>query len=239
MSDLQCVILAGGLGTRMRPHTEAVPKAMLPVAGAPFVGHQLALLASQGVRRIVFCVGHRGDLLRAHVGDGSRWGLDIGYVDEGDALRGTAGALRLALDHGALEDEFLVTYGDSYLPIELSAFLTSFRTTDADVLMAVLENADRWDASNVRFEGERLRYDKRPMEPVAMTHIDYGLLAVRRGVVEALPAGAVVDLSDVLRDLSAQGRVAGHEVHERFFEVGSFEGLRDLEVHLSDREGGA
>ena len=100
---LQCAVLAGGLGTRMRPLTETVPKALLPVLGAPFADWQLALLAEQGVERVVYCVGYRGELLREHVGDGSRHGLSVTWSDEGQELRGTAGAIRLALDRGALD----------------------------------------------------------------------------------------------------------------------------------------
>src|SRR5919197_6751225 len=98
--SLQCVILAGGLGTRMRPATEAIPKALVPVLGSPFADWQLRLLASRGVERVVYSVGYRGDMLRDHVGDGSCFGLQVAWVDEGDDLRGTGGALRLAPDSG-------------------------------------------------------------------------------------------------------------------------------------------
>src|SRR5436190_842448 len=106
--DIQCVILAGGLATRMRPLTETLPKALLPVAGTPFIDHQLGWLAAHGVTRVVLSIGYRGEMLRDHVGDGGRWGLSIRVVDEGTRLRGTAGALRLALDEGALDEGFLV-----------------------------------------------------------------------------------------------------------------------------------
>src|ERR1700722_15480956 len=100
---MQCLVLAGGLGTRMRPLTERVPKVMIEVGGIPFVDHQLALLARQGVRRVVFSIGYLGGMLRDHVGSGARWGLQACFVDEGEALRGTAGAIRLAIDCGRLD----------------------------------------------------------------------------------------------------------------------------------------
>src|SRR5437870_13774975 len=99
---MQCVILAGGLGTRMRPLTETVPKTLLPVAGTPFAHYQLDWLARHGVRDVVYCVAVLGDQVRAYASDGSRWGLAVRYVEDGHELRGTAGALRRALDAGVL-----------------------------------------------------------------------------------------------------------------------------------------
>lgn len=221
----------------MRPHTDELPKALLPVAGVPFAHHQLTWLASQGIGRVVYSIGYRGKQLRDYVGDGGDWGLEVTYVDEGKQLRGTAGALRLASDRDVLADRFFVTYGDSYLPVDMKAIWTHFESTGADVLMTVLENRGRWDTSNVVFEDGRLVYDKHGRERWGdrMRFIDFGLLAMRRSVAEEVPPVGAVDLADVLRDLSTAGRVEGYEVHERFFEVGSPDGIRDLEAYLSRR----
>src|SRR6266566_3944089 len=117
---LQCVVLAGGQGTRMLPMTEELPKALIPGLGRAFADWQLEHLAAEGIERVTYSVGYRGDMLRSHVGDGSRYGLKVDWVDEGDQLLGTGGALRLALDEGALDDAFFVLYGDSYLPIAMA-----------------------------------------------------------------------------------------------------------------------
>ena len=126
---MQCAILAGGLGTRMRPLTESLPKALVPVAGKPFAHHQLRLLAAGGVRRAVYCIGYRGDLIREAIGDDAHFGLEVAYVDEGAELRGTGGALRLALDEGVLDETFAVLYGDSYLPTALPPVWRAFSET--------------------------------------------------------------------------------------------------------------
>jgi len=241
---MQCVILAGGLATRMRPLTETVPKALIPVAGAPFIDHQLGWLAGHGVTRVVLSVGYRGDMLAAHVGDGRRWGLSVRMVDEGARLRGTAGALRLAADEQALDDAFLVTYGDSFLPIDFAAVWQRFLASGAPALMTVFRNAGRWDTSNVIVEGnggrERVAlYDKRHRtRPAAdFAFIDYGLSALRREVVEAMvPAGgAPADLADLFHELSLRGELAAMEAAERFFEIGSPAGLEDFERWLRAR----
>lgn len=233
---MQCAILAGGLGTRMWPQTEQVPKALLPVNGVPFVHHQLALLAAQGVDDVVFCVGYLGHMVQESVGDGRTWGMRVRYVDEGQPLRGTAGALRGAADAGALDDAFLVLYGDSYLPIAIPPVIEAFHRAGLPALMTILRNDGQWDESNVLFEAGRIiSYDKRRRSPGAARarHIDYGLSVLDRSVIESrVAAGRPADLADLFHDLSIEGQLAGFEVTQRFYEVGSPRGLADLEAHL-------
>lgn len=235
---LQCVVLAGGLGTRMRPLTETIPKALVPVLGIPFVDWQLELLASQGIERVVMSVGYRGDLLRGHLGDGSRFGLRLTWIDEGCDLRGTGGALRLALDAGALEDDFFVLYGDSYLPIAMAGVERAWRRCRGRALMTVMRNEGRWDASNVVLRDERVvLYDKdRPASRRReMRWIDYGLSILTADVIAGrTESGKAADLADILRELSVEGTLAGFEVAERFYEAGSPDGLADLEAYLSE-----
>jgi NDP-sugar pyrophosphorylase family protein len=223
----------------MRPLTETVPKSLLPVAGVPFVDWQLRWLATHGVTDVVLSIGQLGEMLEAHVGDGSRYGVPVRYVREGKELRGTAGALRLALDEGALADDFLVTYGDSYLRVDFSAVGRAFRESGKPALMTVFLNAGEWDTSNVVFDAEKrlvTLYDKRrTLRPASdYTYIDYGLTAYRRATIERLvPSGKRHDLADVLHALSLAGELAGLEVFERYYEIGSPAGLADLERVLA------
>ncbi len=235
---MQVVILAGGRGTRMRPFTDDIPKTLVPVAGRPFAHRQLELLASQGVTDVVMSIGYRGQMVRDSLGDGGGFGLRVRYVDEGDRPRGTAGALRLCLDSGVLADSFFVLYGDSYLPIALPEVAAAFRGCGCPALMTVMRNQGRWDRSNVIFEGGRLHvYDKRTADP-RMQHIDYGLTVVARTVVQRVPADAVADLADLYHQLSVAGELAGYEVTQRFYEIGSPQGLRDLEAFVTGRSSG-
>lgn len=234
---MQCLILAGGLGTRMRPATERIPKAMIEVVGHPFAHHQLTLLARQGVRRVVYCIGYLGGLLRDYVGDGARYGLAVDYVDEGEHLLGTAGAIRLAVDQGVMDQGFLVLYGDSYLPIDIAPVWAASEQ-GLRPLMTILRNEGQWDRSNVRFDdGQPLLYDKRVADPAAngMRYIDYGLSVLTREVILArVPAATVIDLAEVFHALSLEGGLAGYEVTQRFYECGSPQGARDLEDYLSE-----
>jgi NDP-sugar pyrophosphorylase family protein len=237
---IPCVILAGGLGTRMRSVTgDLLPKALVPVRGEPFAHHQLTRLADQGVTSVVLAIGHGGPAVRDYVGDGARWGLSVTFVDEGDRLRGTAGALRLAMREGALPSEFLVIYGDSYLPLDLGPVVAAFHRSGVPALMTVYRNEDRWERSNVLYgKGRVALYQKGHPDPAGagLHHVDYGLSVLRSDVVtELVPEHGPYDLADGFRRLSLEGRLAGHEVGERFFEVGSPGGLRDLEAHLARR----
>src|SRR5438874_9545147 len=202
---------------------------MVEVAGQPFVDHQLALLARNGIHRVVFCLGHLGEQVEHHVG-GSRLGIQVQYSHDGERLLGTGGALRRALP--LLGDVFWVLYGDSYLDVDYRAVLADFLCRDALGLMTVLHNQDRWDRSNVVFrEGRLLCYNKRRTTP-EMTHIDYGLALLRREAVERLPEDQASDLADLYSDLVAEGRMAGHEVTQRFYEIGSPRGLEETSDYL-------
>jgi prepilin-type processing-associated H-X9-DG protein len=230
------VVLAGGLGTRMRPFTESLPKSMLTIDGRPFVHYQLDWLAAERATNVIFCVGYRGNLIREYVGDGSRWGIETAYVDEGDRLLGTAGGLRLAYDQGVLDSNFAVLYGDSFLRVSLRDMWARFLAGGNFALMAVLRNEGRWDRSNVVFcDGQVALYDKNASEPQppSMRYIDYGVSILQRAVIEReVPPRQHSDLAPVLNKLSVEGRLGGFEATERFFEIGSPEGLRDFEEYI-------
>ncbi|MGK5086336.1 nucleotidyltransferase family protein [Bdellovibrionota bacterium FG-2] len=234
---MQCVILAGGLATRMRPLTEKVPKALLEAAGRPFADHQLTWLARHGVTEVVFSIAYKGEMIRKFVGDGSRWGLKVRYVDEGTELRGTAGALRLALDQGVLDPKFLMTYGDSFLPVDFGAVWNAFLASGAPALMTVFKNEGQWDTSNVVFrDGQIKLYDKFRTTPDAklMEYIDYGLSAFDRSVIETrVPQVGKSDLAELFNALSLSGQLAGMEVKTRFYEIGSPQGLKDFDQWLA------
>jgi NDP-sugar pyrophosphorylase family protein len=219
----------------MRPLTDSLPKTLLQVAGAPFASHQLDWLAREGVDDVVYCIGYRGDLIREYVDTGARWGISVDFVDEGDELKGTAGAIRLAFDQGVLRDRFFVLYGDSYLPIALEPVWSAFAAIDLPALMTVLRNEDRWDRSNAAVENGLVTiYNKSEGADGSLEWIDYGLSALERFLVEArVPRDEVVDLADLFSELSAERLLAAFPVHERFFEIGSPVGLAELERHLS------
>src|SRR5215212_2016683 len=230
LSDVPVAILAGGRATRLGPLSANLPKALVTVAGRPFVDHQLELLRRNRGRRIIFCIGHLGEQIEAHVGNGRRFGLDVTYSYDGDLLLGTGGALRRALP--LLEPLCLVLYGDSYLDIDYGAILDHFETRPEPALMTVFHNAGQWDTSNVVFRNGRIVcYDKRHRDP-EMAYIDYGASLYRASALQQIPPDQPSDLGDLAHALAADGLLAGYEVTQRFYEVGSFAGIRETEQYL-------
>jgi NDP-sugar pyrophosphorylase family protein len=224
-------ILAGGLATRLRPLTETIPKSLIDIAGEPFLAHQLRLLRRHGFERVVLCVGYLAEQIRDFAGDGSRFDLEIEYSPDGPRLLGTAGAIRRALPH--LGDSFGVIYGDSYLPCDYAAALAAFRDSGKPGLMSVFANRGLWDSSNVEFTGGRiLAYDKANRSP-AMQYIDYGLGIFQRAAFEGVPDDRPSDLAALYQDLLRRGQLAAWESPDRFYEIGSPEGIRDLTEFLA------
>src|SRR4051812_19932551 len=234
-TDLPVAILAGGMATRLRPITEKIPKLLVEVAGEPFFSHQIRLLKAAGLTRLVLCVGYLGEKIVELYGDGSKWGVQIEYAFDGPKLLGTGGALIAALPK--LGEAFYVLYGDSYLPVDYQAVGEFFQRSGQLGLMTVYENQGRYDTSNVWFEsGEIKLYDKKAKLP-QMHHIDYGLGAFRAAAFDGFPRDAVVDLAEVQKSLVARHQLAGYEIKERFYEIGSHEGLKELDELLKSRRG--
>ena len=226
-------ILAGGLATRMRALTQNRPKSLLDILGEPFIAHQLRLLHVKGIERVVICVAHLGEMIQEAVGDGSRYGTRVEFSFDGPHLLGTAGAVKKALP--LLGETFFVMYGDAYLDCDYRAVQRSFEARFTPALMTVFENNDRWDKSNVEFEGGRIMaYDKANPTP-RMRHLDYGLSVFRQSAFQAVPVHRRHDLASVFQDHLSSDQLASHEVGERFYEVGSLKGLEATRRHLAAR----
>jgi len=233
---LPVAILAGGLATRLRPATERIPKALIDINGRPFIAWQLEYLRAQGVSRVVVCAGYLGDQIRDTVGDGSGFGLRVDWSFDGPALLGTAGALKRA--QSLLDGPFFVLYGDSYLPIAWRPVQQCFFASGQPALMTVYHNNRQFDRSNVEFENERITaYSKRHPTP-HMRYIDYGLGLFHPSAFVAVPENEPADLADLYESLAGRGRLAAYEVHERFFEIGSPEGLQATRDYLARRSPG-
>jgi NDP-sugar pyrophosphorylase family protein len=231
IAKVPAALLAGGLATRLRPITEKIPKALVDLNGKPFIDHQLALLHRNGIRRVVMCLGYRGEMVEQHCGDGSRYGMELKYSFDGDKLMGTGGALKRAAH--LLDDVFWVMYGDSYMDIDYRAALDFFDRSAAQGLMTVLCNQGRWDKSNVVFKGGRLvKYDKRNVTP-EMDYIDYGVGILRRETLDEIPDDRPVDLAELYTRMVDERRMVGYEVTNRFYEIGTPAALEEARAYLA------
>ncbi len=230
--SLPVAILAGGFATRLLPITEKIPKALVDVAGKPFILRQLEHLHVQGLDRVVICVNYLGGQIEAALGDGKALGMEIKYSWDGENPLGTAGALKKA--SRLLGDTFFVYYGDSFLPIDFQAVAAAFASCGHPALMTVLKNEDRWDKSNVIFvNGKLISYDKKNQVP-EMKYIDYGLGIISASILKEVSEDKSTDLSDIYRELSRDGRLAGFEVFDRFYEIGSHKGLDETTRYFTN-----
>lgn len=224
---MQVVILAGGIATRLRPLTETVPKSMLRVSGKPFLEHQISLLRSHGVTDIVLCVGHLAHLITDYFEDGSRFGVRLVYSQEGEPLLGTGGAVRNAAP--LLREDFAVMYGDSYLMIDYADLFHTFRESGLPATMVVYRNEDRWDRSNVVIDGGKVAFYSKSERPANTFYIDAGVSAFRKDTLRLLPPENPAGLDRLLHDLTVLQLLGAYESRQRFYEIGSFSGLQELQ----------
>jgi len=226
---LPVIILAGGMAKRMRPMTENIPKALLPVNGKPFIDLQLELLRKNGIQRVALCLGYLGEQIEQYV-NSANYGMDIVFSYDGVSPLGTGGAVRKAA--GITGKAFFVLYGDSYLEIDYADVQQTWENSGKSALMTVYRNENRWDTSNVLFEDNRIvRYSKTG-RTAAMQHIDYGLGILRTETLKGY--GELFDLADVYASLAECGELSGYEAKNRFYEIGSPGGLKELEEHLKN-----
>jgi len=230
-SSPQVVILAGGLATRLKPLTDAVPKSLVDIAGRPFLARQLDLLKRGGVTDIVLCVGHLGEMIEERFGDGRDFGVHLSYSYETKRLLGTAGALKNA--RHLLRDPFMVMNGDSYLTLDFSALMSYFKDKAVAGLMTVYRNEDRYDRSNVAVaNGMVVRYSKKEKTP-DMVYIDYGASVFQKSVLDSVPENEPYDLAAVYEELITRHHLSAFEVRQRFYEIGSPAGLAEFRAAVT------
>ena len=226
------VLLAGGLATRLKPVTETIPKSMIEVAGKPFIGHQLLLIKNNGISNVIICAGKFGEMIQEFTEKNNSFGLNIKYSFDGSKLLGTGGALKNALEYTG--EVFFVMYGDSYLTADFVEVGNYFQSSGANGLMTVYRNDNKFDKSNVEFaDGKIIRYDKKATDD-KMKFIDYGLGILNKRAFDDFKEQVVFDLETVYQSLLKKNELAGFEVKERFYEIGSFKGLEETGKFLSE-----
>jgi len=226
------IILAGGLATRLRPITEKIPKALVEVGGKPFIYHQLKLLNDRGIKDVVISAGYLGDMIRDYVHDGKQFGMNIEYVFDGEISLGTGGAIANAI-HKVI-GPFFVLYGDSYLPCNYKKIQSHFNKYTQPALMTVYQNHDKWDKSNIEMVDNKIvHYDKKHTTD-NMHYIDYGLGIFTTSVFDNIEKSQYIDLMDIYIQLIEEDKLLAYEVKERFYEIGSFDGLRELDGLLKE-----
>jgi len=229
---IQVVILAGGRATRLGELTKNRPKSLVEIQGKPFLAYQLELLKDHEISDIVLCIGHLGGQIRKAFGDGSNYGVHLTYSLEDEPL-GTAGALKNAAPY--LNDTFLVIYGDSYLLLDFVKIYAYFLTQQKLSLDTVFRNNDAFDASNIVIRDNMVEgYSKSEKTP-DMVYIDCGAVIFHKEVLQLIPEDHFYSLEELFLRLIEKEQLLAFEVKEKFYEIGSPQGLKDFEAFIQRR----
>jgi len=230
------LILAGGLGTRVKDLNPDLPKAMLPICGEAFISHQLRLLARESVEEVILCVGYQSNPLVDFVGSGKHFGINVRYSFDGEQLLGTGGAIRHALNECNLDKPFAIIYGDSYLDTSFAPIYAAFLQCNKLGLMTVYQNDNRWIQSNVLYQSGSVTEYSKTKDNSSMSHVDYGLSIFRPQALSAFSNTETFDLSEVFLTLLKENQLAAYEVKDRFYEAGSVGGIKELSEHLMRKQ---
>ncbi|MBI2075760.1 MAG: NTP transferase domain-containing protein [Candidatus Aenigmarchaeota archaeon] len=220
---MQSVILAGGLGTRLRPLTHITAKLMLKVYGKPFLEYHIESLKKHGIDDIVILVGHLGSQIKSHFGNGKQSGVNIRYSE--DDMLGSGGAIKNAFP--LLEDVFLVLNGDTYLPIDYNALIDKFRRDGKDALMTVYDNNENIRPNNVCIrDGEITEYNNAEPKPY-FTHLDAGVSIFKKSVFSIGVQRFSLE-KDVYPQLISARQLGNVVSGQRFFDIHTLERLENI-----------
>jgi len=229
---MQVLISCGGLATRLRPLTKKIPKSMVEIEGKPFLEHQLNLLKKNGLKDIVLSIGFKGNQIKKYFATGKKFGVKIKYNPDGKKLLGTGGAIKKA--EKLLNDAFLVIYGDSYLPFDFQKAINYFNRFQKLGLMTVFKNANRYEPSNVEVQGNLVKSYSKKRKTKKMLYIDYGVSIFKKEVLKNFPADTAFDLSLIHKDLIKKKQLLAFPVKQRFYQIGSFDGLEEFRQYLKN-----
>ena len=226
---MQVAILTGGLATRLGDLTRNQPKSMLKIRGKTFLEYQLELLSRAEIKNIVLCIGHMGEQIERHFGNGRNYGVNIEYSLE-DEIFGTAGALKKA--EALLNEVFFTMYGDSYLFLDFPAAMRYFKSQNKLALMTVYKNYDQYDRSNTVVEGNLVKKFSKKERTEGMAYVEYGANIFNKEALNMIPENQFYSLDDLFPRLVEMGELLAFEVKERFYEIGSLQGVKEFEDYI-------
>jgi len=219
----QAVVLAGGRGSRLKPITDKIPKALFEFHGKPFLGYLLEMLRDQGFQSVLLLLGYRAEQIRDYAGNGSEWGLDIEYsISSADNQTGT----RLKLAEEQIEAQFLLMYCDNYWPMNIQSMLLSLEGKPVSNSVTVYNNSDNYTKSNLRVSDDGIvtHYDKSRQDP-DLNGVDIGYFVLEKTVIDLIPEGNVSFERSAMQELIQQRKLAAFQTDHRYYSVGDHKRL--------------
>jgi D-glycero-D-manno-heptose 1,7-bisphosphate phosphatase len=231
MRPTQAVILAGGRGTRLRPITDTIPKAMVPFHGKPFLGYLVDMLRDQGFDRVLMLLGHLPDVIIDHFGDGRRYGVDVSYdILAPDDLT----AYRVQHAQHLIDDTFLLMYCDNYWPMRMDRMWEQYVRAGLPAQITVYANDDGYTRDSVIVDGERCVVFDRERETAGLAgvEISYAILD-RATVLDLLPERQELFEAAVYPPLAERGQLGAYWSEHRYYSVGGHRRLPLTEQFLA------
>lgn len=231
---MQAVILAGGLGTRLRPLTYDIPKPMVPINGKPYLEYQINYLKKFGITNILILIGHLGEQIENYFGNGEKYGVTINYSKEETPL-GTGGAIKLATDQ--LEDEFLIIYGDSFLPINYDDLIDFYHKHNDSSLLIAYDNKSKKTPvpNNLAIDNDFLvrKYEKNSSDPT-LKYVESGVSILNKNLTKLIPLNQKCSLEEVIfPKLIEKKRLIAYITKEPFYDIGTPERLKTITNYFS------
>lgn len=212
---MQAIILVGGLGTRLKSVVSDRPKPMAEIVNKPFVEYVLDDLQSAGIRKFVFAVGYKGDMIQDYFGSGSRWGVSIEYAYEKNLL-GTAGAIKNTL--GCITEQFvLVLNGDTYYNMDYKAFVDFGIKNNMDMAIVLRRIQDISRYGNVLLEGNRIVKFNEKVDSKRAGIINGGIYLMKSSLLSEIPEGKVSLENEMIPKWIKEKKRLGGIINEGYF----------------------
>ncbi len=218
----KAVILAGGQGTRLRPITYEIPKALIPIHNKTLTEHLFDLLKKYDIKDIVMAVGHMKEKIKVHYGDGVKYGIKLSYIEE-DSPLGTAGPLKLA--KGSLNETFIVSNGDELKDLNIEEMYKMHKENNALVTIALTTVDDPTLYGVARLSGTKiLEFVEKPKRKDAPSNlINAGFYIIEPEVIEMIPKGFSLLEKDIFPKLAKQGKLFGYPFSGQWFDTGNIQ----------------
>ena len=230
---MKLLVLAGGLGTRVKKHIGEKPKALVDFNGRPFIYYFIKNYVDLGISSFIFCLNYKGKEIQEFIESCKFLNINFEFHYDGCKPLGTAGSIIKIIE--LLPNNFFITYGDTLLNIDFDLLTRKYEQLNTNALMTIYKNFNHLDKSNVKkISKYKIFYEKNNHDN-EMNYIDYGLSVVNKKIFKKYDPNTVLDLSKIFFDLSIDNQLCGLEVSERFYEIGSINGIFDTKNFLMEK----
>ena len=228
MKKFEAIILSGGKGTRVKKYTKKIPKCLIEINGKPFLYHQLEYLKKNNIKNVIVSVNYLGGKISSYLKKNIDF-INTKIVNDGKRPLGTGGAIIKSLRF--LKKNFYIIYGDSYLNFNLKKLAKKKNLAT----MAIFRNNNKYDKSNIELKKLGKIFYHKNNENKKLKYIDYGVSYVNKRIFKEIKKNIKFNLPDFFDEISKRNMLSGYKVIKRFYEIGSYNGIKDLKNYLKKK----